>query len=151
MASRRDQLRLAVIEALEGLDLAGGVQELERPQNDFASLPTVIVAQLGEDKSPGTTSTYECSLELAVDVFPEQTEGVIATGVDDLIEVVERALLAENQREPVLGVVGCLEVVLGGSEPFALDAEQLVGAAIRVVVRYRHDVDDPAKFGGSTA
>lgn len=151
MASRRDKVRDAVIVALGELELAGGVQPLARPQNDFATLPTVIVGQLAEDKRPGTTSTYECSLELAIDVFPEQVAGEVAAGFDDLVELVERALLAQNQLDPVLGVPGCLEVVLGGNEPFALDTEQLIGAALQVVVRYRHDVDDPAKYGGSTA
>lgn len=151
MASRRDRIRAALLAALEELDLAGGVQELRRPQNEFATLPTIVLAQLDETKVPGTTSTYECAVQFAVDAFPEQTEGTVIEGVDDLVESIERVLLEANQQEPVLGVPGCLEVVLGGSEPFALDAEQLVGAAVAVTVRYRHDIDDPAKFGGSTS
>lgn len=149
MASRRDLIREAVQSAVGELDLAGGVQELRRPENDFTTLPTVVVAQLSETKgTQAPTNRIGCQLELAVDLFPEQAEGSIATELDNLIEAVEKQLLALNLLDPPLGIDGCTELVLGGHDVFALEEFGLVGASLQVLVRYRHDVDDPAKYGG---
>ena len=146
MASRRSLIRDACVTALQTLNLAGGVQQLRR-SNTFATLPTVIVAQLGEDKGlPAPTSKISARLELAVDAFPEATAADLAPSIDDLVTSIEAVLLAQNQNDPPLGVLGVEEITLGGHEVFALEEEGLVGASLQVTVRYRHDIDDPTTF-----
>lgn len=157
MTSRRDLIVDALAAKLAEISTAGGfntdptVQKAKLPRNDFLELPLLVLAVSSESKSASSSIDVEGRLVVNVECFPDQSDGtVIVDAIDDLVEDVERVLLAESELDPPLGVAGVTEVGLQGFDAYAIDLLGLVGATMTLVVRYRHDLDDPATYRGAT-
>lgn len=165
MASRRDLIVAAVISTLETITVAngynvnlatgaggGGVQEMDPVENVVATLPVVFVQVDGESKDESQSSHYftRALMRLAVTLVPSlDGAATVRTAVDDLVEDMERALLAQALADPVLGIAGVEHILLGGYEQGGLElmAGQVdEGAIYEVTIVYRHDVDDPRSY-----
>lgn len=165
MASRRDLIVTAIVSLLNqtitigggynnGLAVeagGGGAQKPGAVENPLAALPVVIVSAPEEDKDEDSSRhTYiRNRLRIELECVPDQ-DGVtpVEDQIDDLVEDIERVLLAQAFLEqPPLGVAGVEEIRIHGHTKLPVDSENLDGALMVLTVLYRHDEDDPRTYG----
>lgn len=162
MASRRVAIVNALVSALNGITVAagyntdigirGGFQLPSRDANVGAILPFGIVTVPREDKRDDVVvDQIDCRLYVDILAAPFSAEdGLVESDIEELVEDVERVLLAQKAAEPPLGVAGVFDIEVGGHEKLPLRGDLVfAGAAMQVVINYRHDVEDPSTYQGA--
>lgn len=163
MESRRQKVIDAVVAALGVIQVANGYNTdagvngdkvPKRGSSSGATLPLVLVHSPREVKDDQAISDqYHCTMTLEIFAAAHSAEdGFVEEDVDLLVADVERALLAQKNAEPPLGVAGCIDIRLQGHTKLEARGDEIfVGAVIDATVEYRHDIDNPATYYGESA
>jgi hypothetical protein len=160
VASRRRAILEAMrsrLEAIDGTGVfntnvagAGGARISDMRPLSIAELPILLLAVRNESKSQPTQQDIEGRVSYVIYAVPQQRadSGPIPIVVDSLVEDVERVLLAARQEDPPLGELGVTDMDVESWDLFEIAEDQLIGAAITVSVRYRHDLENPSTYRG---
>lgn len=160
MPSRRDLLLDAVVTQIETISVAagfnnnidpaeggGGAQEADGICDQFGLLPTVLVSIPSENQIEQLETLVTKRVDFVLLAAPLHDGSTkIERLIDDLVEDLERVLLAQAWIEPVLGVPGADELQLHGHDKLPVDGDRVDGAAVAFTVQYRHNVTDPRAY-----
>lgn len=154
--SIRQQAVAGVVTALQAMTKANGynfdwhdIQKV-RNRNEQVNLPVAVVSYTSEGKDDEFSNAIVCNLQVEIAAVVEWPESDPELALEDLIDDhvtdIERAMLAQNDVDPVLGVTGVERVRPQGHAVGANEAGDLV-AIINYVVQYRHNRADPRSYG----
>lgn len=129
----------------------GGCQKPGAKKNPLALLPTVIVSA-PEEAPVDTLSRHSYRLkhlQIELEAIPSNDGTTpIEDQIDDLVEDIERVILAEAEADPPLGITGVEDLIIGSHVKLPVEGEALDGARYSFIVKYRHDTADPRVYTG---
>lgn len=127
---------------------AGGKSQKVRNVNQTVDLPTALVIDEGEEKTGETNTKINKRMTITIEgliAWPKtDDEFAIYEAIDLAAADLERALLLENKKDPLLGITGARRIEVNGHDKQATDGGLI--AVLRVSCDYRHDWDDPGVY-----
>lgn len=150
MSSIREQIVVAVVEALEEISVAngyennipGGVQRFQQEGAELSQYPSLHVAIEQEQKERIESNICDCTLTVGIAIVTVDHDGNPAgtgTIVDSLTVDVERALAVDSR----FGELAIDSEVDSISPQPLVEGQPFVGCTLNLLVRYRHDISDP--------
>jgi len=134
------------------LSPSGRVQRLRRAGLAIEALPAALVTIDGLSRRDHSTAAKVASLRLTVDAFPSiaDDDADVSAAIASLVGDIDLAVCAASAtQEPPLGIAGVLQLSVDGWVPYAVEEVAIVGAEVRIVVDYLHDIENPDTFGGA--
>ena len=161
-------IRDAIVAALDAITVSDGfAHDLSgrvRPafvDVAIGSLPIAFVGIRREDSEATVVhDAYQCTLSFEVLAIPAQpfpdptTDAEASSNADayaSLAADLKRALMAQRDRDPPLGIPGVLDVRIDGWEILPRDGDVVFdGVGLSLSVVYRHDSGDPETYLGTS-
>ena len=165
MTSRRRVIQQAMVDKLAAINVAGGFNTnvdpaaggggafvAGDPKLSFATLPALVVSFPNEDKADARSTYWHNEVAFVVVAYVEASDTVPAEYLlEDLVEDIERVLLAEKALDPPLGVSGVEDLVLNGHTKGEFSSEEWEGLVLVVQgqIEYVHDREDSGAWTGA--
>lgn len=153
--SIRKQIAGAMVAALDAMTVAAGYNfdwidsQKVLNRNDHVNLPVTVVSYSTEDKTDEFNTFLLCNLQVQVAAVINWDDSDDETALEDLIDDhvtdIERAVLAQNALDPVLGITGVERIRPRGHTMGASEGHELT-AIVNYEVQYRHATADPRSY-----